>query len=83
MEIIDKLFSEFSVKLWVAHDTYRIVYADINIQAEFSPESMGVYDEEGLTSLEIAITTHYHHYNKSMEIDLPPEAENADEDSLW
>ena len=83
LEVIDEIFSNFSVKLWVAHDTYRIVYADINIEMEYSPETLGVYDEEGLFSLEMAIKTHFHHYNQSVEIDLPPEAEDADEGSLW
>ena len=82
-EIIDEIFNDFSVKIWVAHDTYRVVYADINIQVEFSPEAMGVYNEEGLFSLDIAVKTYYHHYNSSVDIELPPEAEDADEGSLW
>jgi hypothetical protein len=83
LEVIDEIFSDFSVKLWVAHDTYRVVYADINIQVEYSPEMLGINDEEGLISLDMAIKMHYHHYNGSVEIDLPPEAEDAGEGSLW
>ena len=82
-EIIEEIFQDFSMKLWIAHDTYRVVYADINIQVEFSPEAMGVYNEEGLFSLDIAVKMYYHHYNSSVDIDLPPEAEDADEGSLW
>jgi len=82
-EIIEEIFQDFSVKLWIAHDTYRVVYADINIQMEVSPEAMGNYDEEGSFSLNMAVKTHYHHYNQSMDIDLPPEAEDAEEASIW
>ena len=82
-ERVDEIFSDFSVKIWVAYDTYRIVYADINVQVEYSPETVGIYDEEGLLNLDIAVKTHYHHYNRSVDIELPPEAEDADEGSFW
>jgi hypothetical protein len=82
-EIIEEIFRDFSMKLWIAHDTYRVVSADINIQMEVSPEMMDIYDEEGRFSLDIAITTHFHHYDQSMDIDLPPEAEDAEEASFW
>ena len=83
LEVIDEIFSDFSVKIWVAHDTYRVVYADINIQMEFSPETVGVRAGEGIFSLDTTIRMHYHDYNRSVKIDLPPEAEDADEGSLW
>ena len=82
-EIIEEIFQDFSMKLWIAHDTYRVVYADINIRMEVSPEAMGYYDEEGLFSLDMTVKMHYHHYNQSLDIDLPPEAEDAEEASLW
>lgn len=83
LETIEKVFKDFSVKLWIAHDTYRVVSADINIQMEVSPEMMDIYDEEGRFSLDITIATHFHHYDQSMDINLPPEAEDAEEASLW
>lgn len=82
-EVIDKVFQDFSIKLWVAYDTYHIVYADVNFKTEFSPQTVGVYDEEGLFSLDIDVKTHFHHYNRSVEIELPPEAEEADKGFTW
>jgi hypothetical protein len=82
-EIIEEIFRDFSMKLWVADDTYRLIYADINMKVEVSPEMMGNYDEEGRLSLNISIKTHCHHYNQSIDIDLPPKAENAEEASFW
>ena len=69
--------------MWIAKDSYRIIYADINIQMEFSPETVGFYDEEGLFTLDATVKMHFHDYNKSVEIVLPREAENAGEGSLW
>ena len=83
LEMIDEIFQDFSVKLWVDKNNYRITYVEVNLQMEVSPELMGEYDEEGLFSLDATIKAHYHDYNKSVKIDLPPEAENADEGSLW
>lgn len=82
-EMIDRIFQDFTVKVWVARDTYRVIYADIHIKMEFSPEMMGAYDQEGLFSLDAAIGMYYHHYDRSVEIDLPPEAEEASEEFLW
>lgn len=83
LEVIDEIFQDFSVKMWVDKNDYRIIYMDVNIQMELSPETMGVYDEEGLFRLDAAVKVHYRDYNRSVKIVLPPEAENADEGSLW
>jgi outer membrane lipoprotein-sorting protein len=83
LEIIDEIFQDFSIKMWVDKNDYRIIYMEINLQMELSPEMVGEYDEEGLFSLDAAIKMHFHDYNRSVKIDLPPEAENADEAFLW
>jgi len=74
---LEEVFRSFSVKQWVAKDTYFITKAEIVMVMELTPEAMGFPGEEGEMTMEIVISLLAYDYNKPVSIELPPEAEEA------
>lgn len=74
-EILDKASYSFSVKQWIAKDTYFLTKVEIDIAIELTAEAMGV--EEGEASIDSAMTMLMYNYNQPVSIELPPEAEEA------
>jgi len=70
-EYLQEIFHSFSVKQWVAKDTYFLTKAEIDIATEFPPE------EAGPSTLDIAMVLLSYNYNQPVSIELPPEAEEA------
>ena len=70
-EYLQEIFRSFSVKQWVAKDTYFLTKAEIDIAEEFPPE------EAGPLTLDIAVVLLSYNYNQPVSIELPPEAEEA------
>ncbi len=70
-EYLQEIFRSFSVKQWVAKDTYFLAKAEIDIAREFPPE------EAGPSTLDIAVVLLCYNYNQPVTIVLPPEAVEA------
>ncbi|MBA7560850.1 hypothetical protein ES708_02481 [subsurface metagenome] len=74
---LEEVFRSFSVKQWVAKDTYFITKAEIDMVMELTPEAMGFPEEEGEMTMNITMILLAYDYNKPISIELPPEAEEA------
>ena len=68
---LEEVFHNFSVKQWIAKDTFFLAKSEIDIAIEFPPE------EAGLSTLDIAMVLLSYDYNQPVSIELPPEAEEA------
>ena len=79
---ISKMFHEYSVKMWIEKDTYHVLFADVTMKIEATPEMIGEYDEEGLFSINATMSMKAYDYNEPVEIILPAEAEEAEEDMM-
>ena len=76
-EFVLEMFRSFSVKQWIAKDTYFLTKAEIDMAMELTPEAMGFPGEEGMLAMDIAIALLTYNYNQPVSIVLPPEAEEA------
>jgi hypothetical protein len=76
-EVLDKADSSFSVKQWIAQDTYLLMKVEIDINLELTAEAMGVPDEEGVAAITLVMNMLAYDYNQPVSIELPPEAEEA------
>ncbi len=74
-EYLQEVFRSFSVKQWVAKDTYFLMKAEIDISTEFPP------GEPGPSTIDIAMVLLAYNYNQPVSIVLPPEAEEASEEA--
>ena len=83
MENIDDMVKDISAKYWIAKDTYYITQGAVMFKMEITPEAMGMPDEEGSVAMDITMDMKMFNYNKPVSIVLPPEAENAVEESIW
>jgi len=73
----DEMFDSFSMKEWIAKDTYFPMKVEIEISMEFAPEAMGFPEEEGEANIDIVMTMLLYDYNQPVSIELPPGAEDA------
>lgn len=76
-EIIQEIYRNFSVKQWIAKDTYFITKAEIDMAVTLTPEDMGFPEEEGEVTMDIGMTYLEYNHNQPVSIVLPPEAEEA------
>ena len=76
-EFLQEMFRSFSVKQWVAKDTYFMAKAEMDMAVELTPEAMGFPEEEGVLTMDIAMVLLAYNYNQPVSIELPPEAEEA------
>jgi hypothetical protein len=73
-DVPQELFSGFSVKQWVTKNTYFLTKVEINITLEFSPEMIGLGEEDGATTIPITMNLLVSNHNKPLNIILPSEA---------
>ncbi len=76
-EFLEGIFRSFSVKQWVAKDTYLLIKAEIDMTVELTTEAMGFPGEEGVLIMDIAMDFLAYNYNQPLSIQLPAEAESA------
>jgi hypothetical protein len=76
-ELLQDIFSSFSVKQWVAKDTYLLMKTKIDMTIETTPELMDYLGEEVEVSMDINLTFLAYNYNEPVTIELPSEAEAA------
>jgi len=62
-EFLQEIFRSFSVKQWVAKDTYFLTKADIDMSMEFTPE------EEGIWTSDMAMVLLSYNYNQPVSIE--------------
>ncbi len=74
-ELLDEVFSDFTVKQWVAKDTYFLMKVEIDMAMELTAEAMEV--EEGEMTMDITLSFLAYNYNQPISIVVPPEAEEA------
>jgi hypothetical protein len=70
-EYLQEIFHSFSIKQWVAKDTYFLMKAEIDISTEFP------FGEPGPSAIDIDMILLAYNYNQPASIELPPEAEEA------
>jgi hypothetical protein len=76
-EILDSASISFSVKHWVAQDTYFLMKAEIDMAIELTAEDLGYPEEEMEMSIALAMNISMDNYNQPVSIELPPEAAEA------
>jgi len=79
---LEQLVTGFSVRQWVAKDTFFTRKASISMTMVLTPESLGVPPEQAEDfdgTANIAMTFFMHHINQPVTITLPPGAEEAEE----
>ena len=82
-DMISEMFQNYSVKMWIDKEEYLIVYAEIQMYIEATPELMGMYDEEGMVSINATMDMRSYDYDLPVAITVPEEAEEAEESFMW
>jgi len=75
-EFLQEMFTSFSVKQWVAKDTYFPIKAEIDMVIDPASAAMGLQVEESVPA-GISMVLLFYNYNQPVSIVLPPEAEEA------
>ncbi len=73
----DEISPSYSVKIWIAKDTYFLTKAEIDLAIELTSEAMGALDAEGEMAIDMVLTLLAYDHNQPVSIELPPEAEDA------
>jgi len=78
-DFFQEMFRSFSVRQWIAKDTYYLIKAEMNMGIESTSETMGLSEEMGefIMVMDIAMELLVYDYNQPVSIVLPPEAEDA------
>lgn len=76
-ELLEDVFHSFSVKQWIAKDTYFLMKTEIDMAMESTPELMEHLGEEVEMSINIALSFLAYNYNQPVTIVLPSEAEEV------
>lgn len=74
----NKIFKDFSLKMWIAKDSSLPVKESLNITMEILPEDVGAdASETGKVTINITTQVKYYDYGKPITIELPKEALDA------
>jgi hypothetical protein len=76
-DFISDMFSDFSVTIWVAQDTFFVNRVIVDMSVEMTPEDMGFPDEDGVYEMDILMYLLAYDYNQPVSIILPPGALSA------
>jgi hypothetical protein len=76
-ELVEDIFSSYSVKTWIAKDDYFLMKVELDVAMESTPEVMDYMGEAGEMSIDITIVFLAYDFNEPVTIELPPEAEDA------
>jgi len=74
---IEDVFQDFSVKQWIAKDTYFLTKTEVAMLLELTPAAIGFPGEEGIMTMDVTMNMLAYNYNQPVSIELPPEAEEA------
>lgn len=77
---LPELYRDYSVKEWVAKDSYLLQRAEIEMSFEIRPEDVGgTEDSFDKFTIDFGLTMRYYDYNQPFTVVLPPEALDAEE----
>ena len=76
-ELLKKVFSDFTVKQWIAKDTYFLMKAEIDTVMELTSEFNDYLGEEGEMSIDLTLSFLAYNYNQPVTIVVPQEALEA------
>jgi len=76
-EFLQEMFPSFSVKQWIAKDTYFPIKAEIDMVVDPYSAAMNL-QAEGSMPTDIYMVLLLYNYNQPVSIELPPEAEEAE-----
>ncbi len=76
-ELLEEVFRNFSVKQWVAKDTYFLMKTEIDMAVESTPEFMAYLGEEGEVTIDLTMSSLAYNYNQPVTIVVPPKAVEA------
>ena len=78
----EELITDFSIRYWIAKDTYFTLKSAVELTMVLTPEDLGIPPElagEFDATVDMSMTGIMHHFNEAVSIELPPEAEAAEE----
>jgi hypothetical protein len=75
-DILEEAFSDFSVKQWIAKDTYFMVKSEIVISMEVTPGLADVMGDDSMASMDITASFLSYDHNQPISIVLPQEAQD-------
>ena len=82
-ELLEEVFRSFSVKQWIAKDTYFLMRVEIDtamdMTMEENPEIMDYFGQEGEMTMDITLSFLAYNYNQPVSIELPLEAGGLEE----
>ena len=81
-ESLEEMFRSFSLKQWIAKDTYYLAKVEMEMAVDLNPEIMSYLGDEGETTIDATMSWLAYDYNQPVSIELPPEAEEAIELSM-
>lgn len=79
---LDDLITELVFKEWIAKDTYFLTKVEVQMAVHATPEILGLPEEEGEVTASLNLSIVIYDHNEPVSIDLPAEAESAEEVSL-
>jgi hypothetical protein len=71
-QVLDEAFTNFSVKQWVAKDTYFLTKSEIEISMEMTTEVKEAIGAEGMMTMDINSSFLAYDHNEPFSIVLPP-----------
>ena len=77
VENLPDILQSYSIKYWIAKDTYFITKMVMDMVMVITPEAMGYPEEEGEMNMDMKMSMLMYDYNQPVNINLPPEAEDA------
>jgi len=77
VENFPDILKSYSIKHWVAKDTYHIAKMEMAMEMQMTPEDMGLPEEEGAVNMKMKMSMLIYDYNQPVNVILPPEAEDA------
>ena len=75
------MLDDYSIKIWIEKDTYHILFADITMKIEATPEMLGK-DNEGGMLINLTMRMKAYDYNEPVGIILPIEAQKVEENII-
>lgn len=82
VDVFQEVLTRYSVKQWVAKDTYFLIKSEIDISMEITPVVKEVMWAEGMMTIDIALSFLTYDHNQAISIVVPPEAKEATEEPV-
>ncbi len=79
---MSKILDNFTVKEWIAKDSYLVIKQQIGIKLDMASLDTGNSTSVDQMKMDMSATITYYDYGKPVTIELPPEALNATETVL-